>query len=47
MYFVNSTLKVIYAYDYDVDSGIASNRRIFVDDAAMGLSRESYGKPEL
>ncbi|KAG9007293.1 hypothetical protein FRB94_014508 [Tulasnella sp. JGI-2019a] len=46
MYFVNSTIKVIYAYDYDLDHGLATNRRIIVDDAILGLSKDLYGKPD-
>lgn len=37
LYFTNSFLNRIYAYDYDVDTGNVSNRRIFVDALAQGL----------
>jgi len=46
MYFVNSDLNVIYAYDYDLPTGTASNRRIFVDGNAMGLKKSLYGNPD-
>jgi len=46
MYFTNSTLGVIYAYDFDVDSGAATNRRVFVDGKALGLDPEIYGYPD-
>ena len=38
MYFADTPDCVILAYDYDVDSGIASNSRVFVDYKALGLS---------
>ncbi|KAG8884506.1 hypothetical protein FRB99_004518, partial [Tulasnella sp. 403] len=36
MYFVNSTINVIYAYDYDIETGETANRRTFVDEGAIG-----------
>lgn len=46
MFFVNSTVNLIYAYDYDLEAGTASNRRIFVDGEKLGLTRNGYGKPD-
>ena len=36
-YFADTTRKLIYAYDYHLDSGGLSNRRVFVDFAARGF----------
>lgn len=33
LYFADSDPRVIYAYDFDVEQGIVSNRRVFVDSA--------------
>lgn len=46
MFFVNSTVNLIYAYDYDVEAGTASNRRIFVDGEQLGLTKRVYGNPD-
>lgn len=46
MYFVNSTINVIYAYDYDLGSSSVSNRRVFVDGEAIGLTKNDYGNPD-
>ncbi|KAG8985274.1 hypothetical protein FRB90_004847 [Tulasnella sp. 427] len=46
MFFVNSTVNLIYAYDYDVERGTASNRRIFVDGETIGLPKKVYGNPD-
>ena len=46
MYFVNSTIGLIYAYDYDLETGTASNRRVLVDGPGMGLTPDVYGKPD-
>jgi len=46
MYFVNSDLNVIYAYDYDPETSQASNRRIFVDGHSIGLRKDLYGNPD-
>lgn len=46
MFFVNSTVNLIYAYDYDVEAGTASNRRIFVDGEQSGLTKSVYGSPD-
>jgi len=37
LYFANTTRKLIYAYDYDTATGNATNRRTFVDFAALGF----------
>ena len=37
LYFADTTRRVIYAYDYAIDTGAVSNRRTFVDFAALGL----------
>jgi L-arabinonolactonase len=37
LYFADTTRKVIYAYDYAIDTGAVANRRTFVDFAALGL----------
>jgi len=46
MYFTNSTINVIHAYDYD--DGEATNRRKFIDgnDPAWGLDSVTYGLPD-
>ncbi|TRM66189.1 hypothetical protein BD626DRAFT_486977 [Schizophyllum amplum] len=36
-YFTDSWAKVIYAYDYDIEAGNISNRRPFIDGAALDL----------
>ncbi|KAJ6519915.1 hypothetical protein C8R45DRAFT_1048654 [Mycena sanguinolenta] len=41
-YFTDSRANIIYAYTYDVDTGILANRRIFVDAMALGLQANSY-----
>lgn len=46
MYFVNSTVNLIHAYDYDVKSGTATNRRNFIDGDALGLTQDIYGNPD-
>ena len=48
MYYTDSTLRVIYAYDFDLDSGSISNRRDFVnvpveDGIPDGLTVDSEG----
>lgn len=35
-YFSDSILNTIYAYDYDVATGTAANRRVFADTSALG-----------
>jgi L-arabinonolactonase len=35
-YFANSLLRKIFAYDYDLDSGKVSNRRVFADVTPFG-----------
>ncbi|KAF8591939.1 regucalcin [Ramaria rubella] len=37
LYFTNSLVNHIYAYDYDLETGQASNRRVFIDALAQGL----------
>ncbi|KAG8928054.1 hypothetical protein FRC02_007417 [Tulasnella sp. 418] len=46
MYFTNSSINVIYAYNYDLDTGAATNRRPFIDENIMGLKKELYGNPD-
>lgn len=46
MFFVNSTVNLIYAYDYDLETGTASNRRVFVDGEKQGLTKSLYGSPD-
>jgi len=41
-YFTNSAVNHIYAYDYDEETGNVSNRRIFIDALAQGLSEGSF-----
>lgn len=36
LYFANSWLNTVYAYDYDIETGAATNRRPFVDTTALG-----------
>ncbi len=46
MYFADSTAKCIYAFDYDIDTGAATNERLFVDvDRGVpdGLTVDSEG----
>jgi sugar lactone lactonase YvrE len=37
MYFCDTSLRIIWAYDYDIETGTPSNRRNFVDFAAKGI----------
>jgi len=37
LYFADTTRRLIYAYDYDTATGDVSNRRVFVDFAALGF----------
>lgn len=37
MYYTDTLRKVIWQYDYDIDSGSATNRRIFVEKEGPGL----------
>ncbi len=37
LYFADTSRRLIYAYNYDATTGGVSNRRIFVDFAAMGF----------
>jgi len=46
MYFTNSSINQIYAYDYDTRAGEATNRRSFVDGTALGLEKKIYGNPD-
>jgi len=46
MYYVNSMVDLIHEYDYDLASGMATNRRNYVDGEAMGLKQAVYGKPD-
>lgn len=41
-YFTDSHANIIYAYDYDVSKGRASNRRVFIDAMAAGLKQNSF-----
>lgn len=41
-YFTNSAVNHIYAYDYDEETGNVSNRRIFIDALAQGLSEGTF-----
>lgn len=48
MYYTDSLLRVIYAYDFDLDSGSIANRRVFIDSRAEsgtpdGLTVDSQG----
>lgn len=36
LYFSDSWIQTVYAYDYDAETGSASNRRIFADTRALG-----------
>ena len=42
LYFADTTKRQIYAYDYDMADGSVSNRRVFVDFAALGF----HGYPD-
>jgi sugar lactone lactonase YvrE len=46
LYFTNSMIKQIYAYDYNVDTGEATNRRSHVDEDTLGLEKKVYGNPD-
>ena len=37
LYFVDSLPAIIYAYDYDLDAGTISNRRVFANPVGLGL----------
>ncbi|KZP31254.1 hypothetical protein FIBSPDRAFT_45019 [Athelia psychrophila] len=41
-YFTDSRANIIYAYDYDVESGAISNRRVFADTTAQGQAVDGY-----
>jgi len=32
----------IYAYDYDAETGVLDNRRLFVDAVAIGFPEDSF-----
>ena len=36
-YFADTKAQVIYAYDYDVDTGVIANRRVFSEETAYGF----------
>lgn len=40
MYFNDSVAMKVYAYDFDLESGNISNRRLFID------RRSTYGEPD-
>ncbi|KAF8514483.1 SMP-30/Gluconolaconase/LRE-like region-domain-containing protein [Gautieria morchelliformis] len=42
LYFTNSLLNQIYAYDYDLATGNISNRRVFIDAIAEGLPSGTF-----
>ncbi|KAH6917303.1 regucalcin [Coprinopsis sp. MPI-PUGE-AT-0042] len=42
MYFTDSLVNKIYAYDYDVSTGKASGRRLWVDAVALGFAPNSF-----
>ena len=35
-YFADSVKRTVFAYDYDLDTGAATNRRVFADTSALG-----------
>ena len=37
LYFADSLRNAIYVYDYDIESGAATNRRVFFDEDGLGL----------
>lgn len=41
-YFTDSLTNIIYAYDYDRDTGFLTNRRVFVDALQLGMSEGSF-----
>ena len=41
-YFTNSLLNHIYAYDYDIETGNVSNKRVFIDAIAQGLPQGTF-----
>lgn len=41
-YFTNSKLNQIYAYDYDIETGNVSNRRVFIDAIEQGLPPNTF-----
>lgn len=41
-YFTDSIANIIYAYDYDIEAGVLSNRRVFVDAMALGFPEKTY-----
>ncbi|KDQ20312.1 hypothetical protein BOTBODRAFT_393303 [Botryobasidium botryosum FD-172 SS1] len=42
LYFTDSLNHRIFAYDYDIDTGKASNRRVHIDTTANGLGTASF-----
>lgn len=46
MYLTNSSINVIYAYDYALETGEATNRHVFTNGKAMGLTKDVYGNPD-
>ncbi|KAH7107023.1 regucalcin [Auriculariales sp. MPI-PUGE-AT-0066] len=42
LYFTDSLVNRIYAYDYKIDTGVVSNRRTFIDACALGYPRTTY-----
>lgn len=42
LYFTNSCINEIYAYDYDLEDGSVSNRRTFIDGPSLGLHAPSF-----
>lgn len=40
MYFNDSVSMLVYAYDFDVETGSISNRRLLID------RRDSFGEPD-
>ena len=37
-FFTNSQKNVIYAYDYDIETGTATNRRVHIDTSSLGAT---------
>lgn len=42
LFFTNSLVNHIYAYDYDINTGGVSNRRTFIDACALGYPSNTY-----
>ncbi|CCA66732.1 hypothetical protein PIIN_00413 [Serendipita indica DSM 11827] len=42
LYFTSSCANLIYAYDYNLEDGSVSNRRVFIDGPSLGLNAPSF-----